>query len=66
MMDELYGEEIQIGFIKTSISCAIKELDPIAWNMAKSEHLDSLVEDEIVIEIAGRHFWKNELESLLE
>ena len=66
MMDELYGEEIQIGFIKTSTSCAIKELDPIAWDIAKFEHLDSLIDDENVIEIAGAYYYKYELESLLE
>lgn len=64
MIDEIYGEEIQIGFIKTSVSCAIKELDPIAWDMAKSEHLDFLIEEESVIEIARRHYSKHELESL--
>lgn len=66
MMDDLYGEEIQIGFIKSSVSNAIKELDPIAWDMAKSEHLDTLIEDESVIEVSGRYYWKNQLESLIE
>jgi hypothetical protein len=66
MMDDLYGEEIHIGFIKVSVSSAIKKLDPIAWNIAKSEYLDFLIEDESVIEIAGRHYWKSELETLLE
>jgi len=65
-MVDLYGEEIQIGLIKTSVSCAIKELEPFAWDMAKSEHLDFLMEDESVIEITGRYYWKHDLESLLE
>ena len=65
IMDDLYGEEVQIGFIKTSVSCAIKVLDPIAWDIAKSEHLDFLMEDKSVIEIGGRYYWKHEVESLL-
>lgn len=66
MMDELYGEKIQIGFIKTSVSCAIKELDPIVWNIAKSEYLDSLIEDKSIIELEGRYYWIIELESLFK
>src|SRR5690606_7790220 len=66
MIDDLYSEENQIGTIKTGISSAIKELDPIAWDMAKTEHLDSLIEDESVIEFDGKYYWKHELESLVE
>ena len=65
MMDDLYGEEIQIGFIKTIVSCAIKELDPIAWDMAKSEYLDSLIKDESIIEIHGKYYSKHEIEAFL-
>lgn len=66
MIDECYGEKIQIGFIKTNISSAIKELDPIVWGLAKSEHLDSLIEDGIIFEYQGRLYWHNEVESFLE
>ena len=65
MIDDCYGEEVQIGFIKVSVSQAIKKLDPIAWDIAKSEHLDSLIQDEEVIEIEGSFYWKTDLENLL-
>jgi len=64
MIDECYGEEIQIGFIKTNVSSAIKELDPIAWDLSKSEHLNSLIEDRSIFEFQGRYYWLNEVESL--
>ena len=65
MIDDCYGEEVQIGFIKVSVSQAIKNLDPIAWDIAKSEHLDSLIQDEEVIEIEGSYYSKTDLENLL-
>jgi len=64
MIDESYGEEVQIGFISKSTSLAIKELDPIAWDLAKDEYIDSLVEDESIMEVGGDYYWIHDLESL--
>ncbi len=66
MIDDCYGEEVQIGFIKISVSQAIQNLDPIAWDIAKSEHLDSLIQDEEVLEICNSYFWKTDIMELLE
>lgn len=57
-IEDCYGEEVQIGFIKVSVSQAIKNLDPIAWDIAKSEYLDILIQDEEVLEICNSYFWK--------
>ncbi|MDP7320854.1 MAG: hypothetical protein QF441_09615 [Bacteriovoracaceae bacterium] len=65
MIDDCYGEEVQIGFIKVSVSQAIKNLDPIAWDIAKSECFDSLIRDEEMIEIEGSYYSKTDLENLL-
>jgi len=65
MLDECYGEETQIGFIKVIVSQTIKNLDPIAWEIAKSEYFDSLIQDEEVYEIEGLYYYKTDLESLL-
>ena len=64
MIDEHYGDEVTIGFIKTSPSIAIKTLDPIAWDIAKSEHIDFLIEDEQIVEIGGNYYWITDLEGL--
>ncbi|AYF43705.1 hypothetical protein BALOs_0694 [Halobacteriovorax sp. BALOs_7] len=64
MIEELYGEEIQIGFISKSTSLAIKELDPIAWNIARGEYIDSLIEDESIMEVGCDYYWIHDLESL--
>lgn len=64
MMEECYGTEIQIGFIKSNISCAIKSLDPIAWDLAKGEYVDSLIQDEQVLQIGRDYYWISDLERL--
>ncbi|MAX67052.1 MAG: hypothetical protein CME66_08970 [Halobacteriovoraceae bacterium] len=64
MIDESYGEEIQIGFIKSNVSCAIKALDPIAWDIAKTEYIDGLIQDEQIVEIDGENYWIHDLEGL--
>lgn len=64
MIEEHYGDEITIGFIKTSPSIAIKALDSIAWDIAKSEHIDFLIKDEQLIEIGGYYYWISDLEGL--
>ena len=64
MIDDHYGDEIIIGFIKSSPSIAIKTLNPIAWDIAKSEHIDFLIEDEQVLEIGGEYYWVTDIEDL--
>ena len=64
MIDECYGGEIQIGFIKSNKSSAIKILDPIAWDIAKDEYIHDLVHDELVIEIGMSYYWLRDLEKL--
>ncbi len=64
MIEESYGEGVQIGCISKSTSLAIKELDPIAWDLAKDEYIDSLGEDESIMEVGGDYYWIHDLESL--
>lgn len=47
LMREVYPESTTIGFLQNyDTVSAIKELDPVAWDLAKSEHIDSLESDE--------------------
>ena len=64
MIDECYSEQTQIGFINVSTSQAIKQLDPIAWDIAKGEYISSLEEDDTIIEVSGNYYWIHELEKL--
>ena len=66
MIDECYPEEVKIGFIKVSTSNAIKELDPIAWRIAKSDYVSRLEEDASLLEFGGYYYWFYEVEELIK
>jgi hypothetical protein len=65
MIEDCYGETVQIGFIESFTVVAMKNLDPIAWDIAKGEHLDSLKQDGEIIEVGTREYWKHEIEGFL-
>ena len=43
----------------------MRECDPVAWRIAKSEYIDGLVEDGILAAVAGKHYWTSDIESRL-
>lgn len=63
-----YEEETKIGWLKVDTVAAIKELDPISWNMAKNEWLDSEVEEEnlLTFDEGSNYFEPYELQNHLE
>jgi len=65
---ECYPETVKIGWIEYDIASAIKELDPISWNIAHSEWLDSEVSDENLITFDGgsNHYWVSEIDRFIE
>ena len=67
-MNEVYPPETVIGFITVNTVDAIKELDPVAWQLAQSEHTDNLQSDELIISFdnGSTYYWAHDLESLLE
>lgn len=65
MIEECYGEEIQIGFIKTDIVTAMKTLDPVAWELAKNEYIDNQLNEKTIIEVEGKCYYKESLVGLL-
>lgn len=48
-MREVYPEETTIGFLRYDTVSAMKELDPVAWDLAKSEWIDSEEQDEHLV-----------------
>lgn len=48
-MREVYPENTQIGWLNYDTVLAIKNLDPISWDIAKSEWLDSEESEEILV-----------------
>lgn len=46
---EIYPETVKIGWIEYDVASAIKELDPVSWNLAKSEWIDSEASDDLLM-----------------
>lgn len=67
-VDDCYGEEVQIGWLNLNPAQVIKNQDPISWDIAKSEYIDSLVEDEqlVTFDNGGSYYWVYEVEGFLD
>lgn len=60
MLDEVYGD-VQVAGYSYSTSRALKELDPIAYNVGLSDWLGS---NEDMVEVGGEWYWIHEIEKL--
>lgn len=65
-LEGIYPETTKIGFIEYDTISAMKELDPVAFRMAESEYVDSLVSDGELLEIGSRYYWLHDLENYLD
>ena len=66
-MREAYSETITIGYLQNfDTVTALKELDPVAWDMAKSEWIDSEESDERIMSFdnGSTYYWVGDLEGL--
>lgn len=65
-VSDCYGEDCQIGWIKIDTAHAVKNLDPVSWQMDKSEYADSLIEDGELLEGQdGMYYWVSDIEAHL-
>jgi len=63
-----YSETTVVGFLTIDTVTAMKELDPIAWGLARDEHIDGLESDgEIVSFDNGRSYYRvTDIEQFLD
>jgi len=68
MIDDCYGETINVGFMDLVTTTVMKDQDPICWDIAKGEHMDSLLEDEQVLTFdnGSNYYWTHDVESLID
>lgn len=68
MLRECYSETVQVGFLTLDTVTVMKDQDPIAFNMAESEYMDSLLEDEQVVTFdnGSNYYWVHDVEQFLE
>ena len=67
-MDDCYGTEVQIGWMTLNPVEVMKTQDPIAWDLAESEHTDSLEQDEQIISFdnGSTYYWTHDIEQFVE
>lgn len=65
---ECYPETVKIGWIEYDTVSALKELDPVSWDMAHGEWCSSQFSDEnlITFDNGSSHYWVSEIEQLIE
>jgi len=64
---ECYPKSVKIGWIEYDTVCALKELDPISWDIAHSEWIDSEVSDGnlITFDNGSTYYSLTEIEDLI-
>lgn len=65
---ECYPETVKIAWIEYDVIRALKELDPVSWNMAHGEWLDSEVSEGnlVTFDSGSSHYWVSEVERFIE
>ncbi|MCP4914894.1 MAG: hypothetical protein GY909_17380 [Oligoflexia bacterium] len=68
MIEDCYGETTKVGFLELLTVEVMKDQDPIAWDIAKSEYMDGLEQDNQVITFdnGSNYYWIHDLESFIE
>lgn len=68
MISECYSETTKVGFLELDTVSVMKDQDPIAFNIAQSEYMDSLLQDEQVITFdnGANYFWIHDVEQYIE
>lgn len=66
-MREVYPEETKIGFLNYDTVSAMKELDPVAWDLAQSEWIDGEESEDNLISFdnGSTYFNVSEIESFI-
>lgn len=67
-MSGCYPETTTIGWIETDTLSAIKELDPISWNLARSEWIDLEEQDDqlATYDNGTTYYWASDIEAFLD
>lgn len=65
MLDECYGP-VTIAGLEYQHSEAQKSIDPIAYRCSVSDFIDSECQNDILEEVDGEYYNKNEVDDLLE
>ena len=67
-VSECYPESVKVLWMDLDPVTVVKLVDPISWDLAKSEHIDSLMEDGLVVTFDNgcTHFNTHDIETFLD
>ena len=67
-VSQCYPEEVKIGWLTFDTVSALKDLDPVAWEMSEGEWIDQEVTEGnlVTFDNGATHFWKHDLERYAE
>ena len=65
---ECYPETVKIGWIEYDTVTAIKELDPVSWEMAQIEWIDNELSDGnlVTFDNGSNYYWISDIEQFIE
>ena len=65
---ECYPETVKFGWIEHDTVSALKELDPVFWNIAHSEWVDAEASDGnlITFDNGTTYYWTTDVEAMIE
>ena len=67
MLRDCYPESTQVGFLNLDTVSVMKDQDPIAFNIAEGEYIDSLLQDEqlITFDNGSNYYWMHDIEQYI-
>lgn len=67
-MASCYPETTTVGFLQVDTVTAMKELDPVSWDLAKSEWIDGLISDEeaVTFDNGSTYYRVSDIEQFLD
>ena len=60
-----YDETVKIGWIEYDVINAIKELDPVSWDVAESDWISNEVSEGNLIEFEHSYYWLHDIETFV-
>ena len=67
MIDDCYASETKVGWINFDTVTVLKTMDEIAWELAKDEYIDSLVDEEELLTFDEKnYYWKGDVLNFIE
>jgi len=66
MIRDCYSETTKLGWVEVDTAYEIKTNHPCDFRLAKDEYIDSLIDDEQILEFSGKYYWVYDIKEYIE